>query len=127
MLSCRSTRGGVRAHRLSRMVRDSSLPLDGAGHRRRTLRTPGADTSVECVATVVLHDYSTWYWRTPAKVLDSRPYGHHDFPYSVPGLDVEANGGAPPPAHRTRLVYRHACLEWSLFHPRDAGVSKNLS
>src|SRR5262245_15493780 len=109
------------------MVRHASLPLDGAGHRRRTVRTPGADTAMECVATVVVRDYSTWYWRTPAKVLDARPYGYHDFPYSVAGLDVETDGGAPPPAHRTRLVSRHARVEWALLHPRDASTSKSAS
>jgi hypothetical protein len=117
LTNIRASAGGVHEHPLCRMVRDSSLPLDGQRPRRRTVRTNCAYTAVECVATIVLRDYPTRYWSSPAKVLDSRPYSYHYLPHSGAGLDVEAGGGAPPPAHRTRLLYRHARLEWSLFHP----------
>jgi len=32
---------------------------------------------------------------------------------SVVTLNVEADGGVPPPAHRARILYRHARLEWT--------------
>src|SRR5262247_2270908 len=109
------------------MVRDASLPLDGLCHRWGAVRTPCANAPVACVATLVLRDYTTRYWRPSTKVLDSRPYSHHDLPHPGVVLHMEADGGASPPAHRARIVYGHARVEWSLLHPRDAGVSTGAS
>src|SRR5262245_57980938 len=121
------TQGGIHAHALGRMVCDASVPLDGLRHRWRAIRTHRADTPVACVATIVLRDYTTRDWSPPAKVLDSRPCSHHALPHFVAVLNVEAAGGASSPAHWARIVYYHACLERSLLHPRDAGVSKSAS
>ena len=43
----RASAGGSHAHQLCNMVRDASLPLDGKCRRRRTVRTPRADTAVQ--------------------------------------------------------------------------------
>jgi len=85
------TQGEIHEDKLGRMIRDFTLPFDGRRYRRRTVRTDCAYTYAECVATVVLRDYTTRYWSTPLKVLDSRPYGYHYLPHSVALHDVEAD------------------------------------
>src|SRR5206468_3853091 len=108
-----------------RLVHDTSLLVDGLRHWRRTVRTHCAYADMERVATSLVCHHTARHWSAPSKVLDSSPCGDHHFCDSVAYLDLEACRGSPPPSHRAGLLCRHARLEWSVLHPRDACVSKS--
>lgn len=94
---------------------------------RETAEMGQEQGGVKCVTAIVLFDYPTRYGSTPSKLLDSRSCGHHCFHSLVDFFDVEGDQGSPLASRRTWLLYRHALMERSLLHPRDAGVSKGAS
>jgi hypothetical protein len=79
-----------------------------------------AYTSMECVTAIVICDYTTRYRSTPAKFLDSRSCSYYDFHRFVPFFYMAGNQESAPTPLRSWLLYHHARLERSVFHPRDA-------
>ena len=61
---------------------------------------------------------------TAADVLDSCSRGHHHLCFVVAVLGVEGHQGSAPASRRARLVHHHARVERSVFHSRDACVSR---
>src|SRR5690606_34039683 len=98
---------------------------NSCGPRRRLLRASGGDPYLEQVPAVVLHDHTTGYRCSSPAVLDPRACRDHALLRPVAGPDLGRSGCASFPADRAGFVYRHAGLERTVLHSRDAGVSED--